>query len=257
MAIETLTRPLWAVFSFVNTSQAIGEPAEIQSPMSRFCHNHQFDRTSRVVERLNHQTAWFVLSLVKGTTVDFSLRDSFVVVFCLLMPVSISRADVSPIEIEFSSPDAISFDRANLGMLKLTLSIENTSNDAVVMWPYFSGYLVDSTGKLQKQDKRIGRWGRLSSPSVLEAFKFIKLKPGEKLELKVSINRFDYDPDVITGWRVPKPGDYQFVLRCHFNREYMKKKYGDGCKGIDDESKPWNQALEIDQTARVDFVVKR
>lgn len=188
---------------------------------------------------------------------DFSLRDLCSVVFCLLISVSVGQAEVSPVEIEFSTPKSVSLNRVNSGESNLTLNITNTSDERVVMWPYFSAYLVDSTGKLQKQTKRVERWENLSEPSVLEAVQFRVLKPGEKIELKVSVSQFDLDADAIMGWQVPTPGDYQFVLRCHFNRELVKKRYGDGCKGIDNPAKPWNQALEMEQRARVDFTVKR
>ncbi len=185
-----------------------------------------------------------------------SLRGLFAFTTCMLISAATVQADDLPVEIWFSDPAAAKLDHVNQGSYSLSLNIKNTSNERVVMWPYFSAHLLDSSGRLQRKIERVERWKDLKAPSILEAVEFFEIEPGEKMEIKVRINACELEADSVSGWQLPRADDYQLVLRCYYDKSMMKRRYGDGCKSLSDENAPWNQALEYDQKVQVDFTVK-
>ena len=58
------------------------------------------------------------------------------------------------------------------------------------------------------------------------------LKPRNSYDIEVNLAKYTYDPMVITGWRIPKPGRYELQLSYDFDMRSIKKKFGKGCKDI-------------------------
>jgi len=144
----------------------------------------------------------------------------------------------------------------NSGRYAITLTIENTGKEDVVLWPYLSVEVMDSKGKPVERSRFIGRWGLLSTPSIIEAVPFVNLGAGKTRKIEVKLNAHQWDADAITGWRLPAAGDYVVVLHYHYDRAAAKKSYGKGCDDIDKKNAQWNRALEVDKKAEVKLTVK-
>jgi hypothetical protein len=144
----------------------------------------------------------------------------------------------------------------NQGRFNVAFAIKNTGKEDTVIWPYLSVQILDSEGKSVEKTRDLGRWGLIRSPSILEEVHFVTLKPGKTHTIVVNLNQYMHDADKISAWRLAKPGKYKAVLHYSFDRAETKKKYGKGCQAIDDPTKPWNQALEVDEKIEVKLSVK-
>ena len=145
----------------------------------------------------------------------------------------------------------------NDGTFLVRVRISNTSDDAVVLWPFLSAQLVDAEGAEVPASLQIGRWGRRrgDKDSRLEEIEFVALDVGETHDFDVRLNRYDYDSLFITGWDLTQAGDYRLDLHYVFDREQVKESFGEGSGVLDDAEQAWNRALEIDEKLEVSFIV--
>jgi hypothetical protein len=146
--------------------------------------------------------------------------------------------------------------QVNRGTFEVALTIENTDNGDLVLWPFLAVQVLDAKGRPVARSQNIGRWGDRNAPSVLEEIPFVELQPGKALEIQVQLHRYLHDAEAITGWQLPGSGNYQLVLRYKYDRTTTKKKYGAGCKMINDPDRPWNRAVEVDKTTKVKLAVR-
>jgi hypothetical protein len=138
-------------------------------------------------------------------------------------------------------------EEVNTGRHTLTVKFENAGKADVLLWPYLSLEVLDSEGKPVRRSMRIGRWGLRKSASIIEDITFLALKPGESKQYKIRLDGYAYDADAITGWRLPAAGEYRLVFHYKYNRDEAKKRYGKGCKTLENPDMPWNRALEVDR----------
>ena len=167
------------------------------------------------------------------------------------------RAPPSNLKVSAVVPeDPVTVNQLQRGAIAAKLRIKNTGTDTVVIWPFISGHRFEAVGKPVRKALNIGRWGRRSTPSVIEGIRFVELGPGKTHDIPVKINRYLYDANVITGWRLPGTGEYELQLEYTFNREATKKKYGKGCDSLEDKTKPWNQAVELEKKLKLSLEAK-
>ncbi len=144
----------------------------------------------------------------------------------------------------------------NGGTYQLTVRFENTSDEAIILWPCLSVKIVDANDREIPKATNIGRWGFTTSPSILEGIPFVTLAAGKTHDLPVNLKRYSYDANVVTGWQLPQAGQYELQLSYEYDRAAAKKRYGKGCTTLDDAAKPWNQAVEAKQAMKVKVTVR-
>jgi RNA polymerase sigma factor (sigma-70 family) len=141
----------------------------------------------------------------------------------------------------------------NNGRFKFTLVLENTGKQLLVLYPYMSPRLTDPDGKDVKRAAYVGRYGDRSKDSIIEETPFVTLKSGETVRWTMSVANFEYHPDAHLGWQLAEPGTYRLELHYAYNRAAARKQYGAGCKELDDPTKPWNRAVEIDRKFEIEI----
>jgi hypothetical protein len=146
-------------------------------------------------------------------------------------------------------------DQVNQGAFAFDVTLENTGKEELVLWPFLAAELMDAQGNSVKRSRYIGRWGFRVKDSVIESIPFVTLAPGRKHTFKVAINAYTHHPLAITGWKLPKAGEYRLELHYKYDRAEARKKWGRGCKDLDNPDRPWNRAYEVDKKLNVSFKV--
>jgi hypothetical protein len=172
-------------------------------------------------------------------------------------PDNTKKKPADPLQITVDVPKkAPTLGQVNWGRFQITVNLKNTGKKDLILWPYLSLEPLDAKGKAVERSRFIGRWGRRSTDSILEGVPFITLGPGKVHKFKFAVSGFFLDADAITGWQLPAAGEYKLVIRYQFDRAAVKKKYGSGCKDLDNAKQPWNRAHPADWKKEVKVKVK-
>jgi len=164
---------------------------------------------------------------------------------------------VSPIQISIHPSHKESTRRqVNSGSFTVKVKITNNSDEPVTVWPCLAVQVFDADDKPVKKSMSIGKSGVRFADSQLEGFKYQELAPGKSYEILVTLDQYTYDADFVSGWKITQPGKYRIAMKYEFNRETAKKKYGKGCKVLNEPDRPWNRAVEFSKSADVVFNVR-
>jgi hypothetical protein len=167
-----------------------------------------------------------------------------------------AKKPADPVKITVELPkDAPTLDQVNQGKYKVAVQLKNTGKKDLVLYPYLGVEVQDAKGKAVPRSRFIGRWGLLTTNSIVEGIPFVFLKPGKTHKIEIGLPFYLYDENAITGWKLPAKGQYKLVLRYRFDRADIKQKFGRGCKDLDNKTKPWNRALEINKKVEVKLKV--
>jgi hypothetical protein len=181
-------------------------------------------------------------------------------VLCTIVATSLSTTiadERQPLSMTAVAPKTSpTLKQVNEGTFTLTVQLKNTGSDTIVLWPYLSLKILEPDGDEVGKATSIGRWGFISSPSVLEDIPFATLDAGKTYDFKVNLKKYNYDPNVVGGWQLPKAGKYELLFSYKFDRAAVKKRYGKGCKDIDGANRPWNRAVEIEKTLKLELAVQ-
>ncbi|MHC5011353.1 MAG: hypothetical protein ACYTG6_10440 [Planctomycetota bacterium] len=146
-------------------------------------------------------------------------------------------------------------DLVNGADFRYVLRFANEGTEPVVLWPFVALEIRDADGNAVPPTRRLGRWGRRRGPCYLTDIPFHELAPGEKWELEDAFARYGHDPDLITGWQFPGPGDYTLVFRYFFDAE-VKSRCPADFTPLDDPEQAWNRALCFERVVEVAFHVQ-
>lgn len=141
--------------------------------------------------------------------------------------------------------------QVNSGRFTVKVKITNNSDQPVTVWPCLAVQVFDADDKPVKKSMNIGASGVRFADSQLEGFKYRELAPGKSYEIVVKLDQYTYDADFVSGWKITRPGKYRIAMKYEFDREAAKKKYGKGCKVLDEPDRPWNRAIEFSKSAEV------
>ena len=192
----------------------------------------------------------------------FLTRTSLTGMAALLVFVSMATAadrtnvDEKSIEITTQVSDSpASIRTVNSEDFGVVVKLRNTTDEEVIVSPFLSVKLFDADYKPVPRSKNIGRSGFRRTGSALEEISFVSIPAGKTHEIKINLQHYANDPLMVAGWRIEEAGEYRLEIRYHFDRQHAKKTFGKGCLNIDAPEKPWNRALEIDESFEVKFQV--
>jgi RNA polymerase sigma factor (sigma-70 family) len=142
--------------------------------------------------------------------------------------------------------------QVNDGQYKVTVQMKNTGGQDAVVWPYFSVEVLDAKGEAVPPARVVAKYSpRLREKAILEEMDFITLKPGQAHGVEVNFNLSAHDPETLTGYQLPGKGEYTLHVHYLFDQAEIKKRFGDGCKDLDNPSRPWNRAVQLEKQVEV------
>ena len=153
-------------------------------------------------------------------------------------------------------PHGLQFD-AGMPRMRLILPIVNGEDfryavrvkylgpQAAVLHGYLSLRVLDDQGAEVKPVRRLGRHGLRREGCFLEGVQFVTIEPGGTWAVQEGIHRYMHDPDVISGWKLEKPGVYTLEFTYRFDRAAFKQRCTCEDGAHDDEGKDWNKAIEM------------
>jgi RNA polymerase sigma factor (sigma-70 family) len=167
------------------------------------------------------------------------------------------RPKKTPIKLSVELPKAApTLAEVNSGRYEVTVRLENTGKENLVLWPFLFMKVMDARSAEVRPVMSIGD-GPPSRPGThLERARYITLRPGESHRFLVSLKQYAHAPFSLMGWRLRSAGDYTLAFTYSYSRAEMKKVYGKGTKDIDGKDKPWNRALEADEKIEAKIRVK-
>lgn len=146
--------------------------------------------------------------------------------------------------------------QVNEGEYSFHVVLTNIGKEDLVLWPFAAVQVLDPAGTPVPTSMNLGRFGLRRTNSVLEAIRFLTIKPGQSHRLEVNLSRYTHDPTAIKAWRLPGPGVYRVVVTYQYDRADVKKRLGKGAGDLDGPAQPWNRALEVKETIEAPLTVK-
>lgn len=161
------------------------------------------------------------------------------------------------LQITLEKPEAVpTLDELNSGKSFFRLKIKNTGKQPVVIWSHVTATLADGQGQAVDHSWNYGRYGiRFDKKSILEHCSFVGLAPGRTHVIKIKLSDYP-DAGFLAGWSLDAPGDYTLQVRYQYDRNAMKKQWGEGCRILEKPTAAWNRALEVDKTVSISFTAK-
>jgi len=169
------------------------------------------------------------------------------------------REALRAIEFRISLPRTpLTLDFVNGPDFRFSISANNKSGKALTILALVRLRVLDAGGHELRPKLRQGRFGFRRAGCLLEQHAFADVDPARAWgwSVSASLARFSYDPSFVTGWEIPGPGVYVLEATYEFDRAAFRERCREpGCAGHDDPAKPWNRALELKHTFRVEMRV--
>jgi RNA polymerase sigma factor (sigma-70 family) len=144
-------------------------------------------------------------------------------------------------------PEKPTLSEFNSGQYKVTVHLHNISDHDAVVWPYLTVKVLDAEGNAIPPAEHLAHNGL-----HLEQMDFVTLKPGKVHKVEVQFGRLaKHDPEGISAYELSERGEYILEVNYQFDREAVKKRFGEGSPGLDHPDQPWNRAVQFQKRAEV------
>ena len=193
---------------------------------------------------------------------SFRMNAVLATIFAFVACAAPLRGEEAPpevLKVTVERPDkAATLADVNDSTYKLTLTIQNISNEEVLVWPFAEVEVFDRDGKPVPYAGWIGRFGLRDAVPLLESLTMETLKPGQSYKIEIGLGGYHLDEKAMISWKLPAAGEYAVGIRYRYDRARVKKDYAEdmAINKLDDAKMPWNRAIEIDKSISVPLVVK-
>ena len=136
--------------------------------------------------------------------------------------IVVAKGPAEPVKISAivpGSPPTLA--RVNTGRFRIQFQIENTSKDALVLWPYLTLKVLDDKGVPVPKSGNLGRYGlRDSDKSILEDVPFVTLRPGATHTIDVSLSNYLWNSTAIQSWELKAAGTSPLKVQLWFRKSF-------------------------------------
>ncbi len=137
----------------------------------------------------------------------------------------------------------------------LVLRISNAGDKTVVVPAWATLAIRDAAGAEVDSHMYLGKFG-VREGCLLKAFAFREIPAKGSVELRFGLKNYGLDPEAMTGWILPKAGEYSLAFSLKFARAEFIARCPDGCRTHGAAERPWNKSVELERSFTAKLVVK-